>query len=267
MDLTKFGEDLKKLRQEKQVSLMDISFSTRINIKFLEAIEAGKFSVLPQTYIRAFLREYGEAIGLGADEILRRYEGILEPQAQPAPREATPSVKTPSPPITKPSEVRVERFSMSLKKNLLFAGVLLAGVAFVMILRTPTPKLPDATQEIPFDAVVKESEATTFKPDTTRRTYVPTPPVQPDSLRLEIQTTDSVWISILVDGKSTLEYLFPPNRKKTFMAKDQFSITMGNAGGATFKLNGKDLGSLGKRGLIVRSVLINQARLKTLSSG
>jgi cytoskeletal protein RodZ len=58
MDLSKFGEELKKLRLEKQVSLMDISFSTRINIKFLEAIEAGKFSVLPQTYVRAFLREY-----------------------------------------------------------------------------------------------------------------------------------------------------------------------------------------------------------------
>jgi hypothetical protein len=61
--------------------------------------------------------------------------------------------------------------------------------------------------------------------------------------------------------------LFPPNRKRSFMAKDQFSITMGNAGGATFKLNGKELGSLGKRGLVVRNVLINQARLKTLSSG
>jgi cytoskeletal protein RodZ len=266
MDLTKFGDELKRLRLEKQVSLMDISFSTRINIKFLEAIEAGKFSVLPQTYIRAFLREYGEAIGLGGEEILRKYESLREPQVQPASRETTTPVSTAPSPGAKSFERKAEKFSMSLKKNLLFAGVLLAGVAFVLILRSPVPKSQDAAQEIPFDAVVKESEATAYKPDTTRRTFVPAP-VQPDSLTLEIQTTDSVWISILVDGRTTLEYLFPPNRKRSFMAKDQFSITMGNAGGATFKLNGKELGSLGKRGLVVRNVLINQARLKTLSSG
>src|SRR5512140_271469 len=104
MDLIKFGEDLKKLRLEKQVSLMDISFSTRINIKFLEAIEAGKFSVLPQTYVRAFLREYGDAIGLPADEILRRYDAIREPKAQPVVREAAPTTKTAPPPLVKPSE-------------------------------------------------------------------------------------------------------------------------------------------------------------------
>ncbi len=267
MDLTKFGEELKKLRLEKQISLMDISFSTRINIKFLEAIEAGKFSVLPQTYIRAFLREYGEAIGLGAEEILRKYDALLQPKT-PAPSRETAPVKPSVPSAVKPAGSRTEMFSVSLKKNLLFAGVILAGVAVLLLLRTPTSKSPDSTQEIPFDAVVKESEATAFRPDTLRRAYVPPPQVQlPDSLKLEMQTSDSVWISILVDGKTTLEYLFPPNRKRTFVAKDQFSITMGNAGGATFKLNGKELGSLGKRGLVVRNVLINQARLKSLSSG
>jgi cytoskeletal protein RodZ len=268
MDLSTFGEELKKLRLEKQVSLMDISFSTRINIKFLEAIESGKFSVLPQTYIRAFLREYADAIGLGGEEILRKYDALREPQTRPVTRQTAPSTSTVPSPAAKPFERKAEKISMSLKKNLLFAGVLLAGVAFVLILRTPVQKSPDAAQEIPFDTVVKESEATAYKPDTTRRAFVPAPvPVQPDSLRLEMQTTDSVWISILVDGRTTLEYLFPPNRKRTFLAKDQFSITMGNAGGATFKLNGKELGSLGRRGLVVRNVVIDQARLKTLSSG
>ncbi len=267
MDLGKFGEELKKLRLEKQVSLMDISFSTRINIKFLEAIEAGKFSVLPQTYIRAFLREYGEAIGLGGEELLRKYDALRQPQPQTAPKES-PSAVSPAPPPVKPLERKTATMSVSLKKNLLFAGVLLAAVAFFFILRSPVQKPQDAAQEIPFDAVVKESEATTYKPDTTRRVFAPPPvPVQPDSLRLEMQTSDSVWISILVDGKTTLEYLFPPNRRRTFVAKDQFSITMGNAGGATFRLNGRELGTLGKRGLVVRNVVINQERLKSLSSG
>jgi len=263
MDLSKFGEELKKLRLEKQVSLMDISFSTRINIKFLEAIEAGKFSLLPQTYVRAFLREYGEAIGVGAQEILRMYDDYREPRSPQAPREVPP-VQRPTPPPVKTPEPRTQKVSLALKKNILFAGLLLAAVGFVLILRSPTARSPEPVQEIPFDAVVKESEASTYKPDTLASVVIPPPVQQPDSLHLEMVTTDSVWVSILVDGKKTLEYLFPPNRNRTFTAKSQFSITMGNAGGASFKLNGKDLGTLGKRGMVVRNVLINEARLKSL---
>jgi hypothetical protein len=265
MDLSKFGEELKKLRLEKQVSLMDISFSTRINIKFLEAIESGKFSILPQTYVRAFLREYGDAIGLGGEEVLRRYDALREPQSSPATREAQPSPQPAPTASARSSEPKSQRISVGLKKNLLFAGVLLATVAFVLILRTPSTKSPDTAQEIPFDSVVHESEATSFKPDSLASAVVTPPPViEPDSLHLEMATTDSVWISILVDGKKTLEYLFPPNRRRTFTAKDRFSITMGNAGGASFKLNGKELGTLGKRGVVVRNVIINEDRLKNL---
>ena len=58
MTLEQFAEGLKQLRIEKQLTLLDISTETRINIKFLMAIENGQFYMLPQTYIRAFLREY-----------------------------------------------------------------------------------------------------------------------------------------------------------------------------------------------------------------
>jgi hypothetical protein len=37
---------------------------------------------------------------------------------------------------------------------------------------------------------------------------------------------------------------------------------MGNAGNATFQLNGKDIGSLGRRGAVVRNAVISEANLK-----
>ena len=45
-------------------------------------------------------------------------------------------------------------------------------------------------------------------------------------------------------------------------AKERFVVTMGNAGGATFQLNGKDIGALGKRGAVVRNAVISEANLK-----
>ena len=82
-----------------------------------------------------------------------------------------------------------------------------------------------------------------------------------DNLVLEMVTTDSIWFSIVIDGKEAEEYLFPPLRQKIFTAKNEFSITMGNGGGARFKLNGKELGVLGKRGAVVRNLVINKSNL------
>jgi hypothetical protein len=47
-----------------------------------------------------------------------------------------------------------------------------------------------------------------------------------------------------------------------WVAKERFVVTMGNAGGATFRLNGKDIGSLGKPGAVVRNSILTKANLK-----
>ena len=49
--------ELKKAREQKGMSLSDIADATLINIRFLEEIERGNFSFLPETYIRGLLRE------------------------------------------------------------------------------------------------------------------------------------------------------------------------------------------------------------------
>ena len=77
MNLEQFGEELKQTRLEKEISLMDISAETRISLKFLDAIEHGQFQILPQTYVRAFLREYAMMIGLDPNDIMQRYESAM----------------------------------------------------------------------------------------------------------------------------------------------------------------------------------------------
>lgn len=83
-----------------------------------------------------------------------------------------------------------------------------------------------------------------------------------DTLVLEMTTTDDIWFSIIIDGKERQEFLFPPLRQRVFTAQKEFSITMSNAGGATFKLNGRDIGMLGKRGAVIRNVLINKSNFE-----
>ena len=69
-----FGEELKAARESKNISLQDISKATRINIKFIEAIEAGNLNILPPTYIRAFIKSYAKNVGLNQEDTITRYE-------------------------------------------------------------------------------------------------------------------------------------------------------------------------------------------------
>lgn len=259
MNLEQFGEELKKLRQEKEVSLSDISVETRINQKFLESIESGKFHILPQTYIRAFLKEYASMIGADPDEILEKYDLARQETLTSNIFESNLQSKHK---IQKEDQKPFEL--SSIQRNLIFGSIILLAIVVITILaytnRNSTSDKPP--KEISFDNVIRENEAVSITAPYTITDTQTTPRIQKiDSLYLQINTQDSVWISILIDGKKGESYLLSPNRKKTWVAKEKFSITMGNAGGAFFQLNGKDIGYLGKRGAVIRNAIITEANL------
>ncbi|MFZ1320423.1 MAG: helix-turn-helix transcriptional regulator [Ignavibacteria bacterium] len=69
-----FAEDLKAIREEKNISLKSISQQTRLNITVLENLENGEFNFQPQAYIRAFLKQYIACLDLDVEEILFDYD-------------------------------------------------------------------------------------------------------------------------------------------------------------------------------------------------
>ena len=69
----KFVEQRKNLNKD----LVDISAETKVNIKYLRAIESGDFDILPNVYIRLFLRTYSDYLELNSDEILNDYDVFM----------------------------------------------------------------------------------------------------------------------------------------------------------------------------------------------
>jgi len=68
------GEELKREREFREISLRDISDATKINIRMLEAIEKDRFESLPGgIFNRNFIRAYAEFIGLDPEVIIRKY--------------------------------------------------------------------------------------------------------------------------------------------------------------------------------------------------
>lgn len=72
------GERLKETREELDMSLDTLQEKTKIQKRYLMAIENGDFHVLPGSfYARAFIKEYAIAVGLDPNELLDQYQGEI----------------------------------------------------------------------------------------------------------------------------------------------------------------------------------------------
>jgi cytoskeletal protein RodZ len=103
------GEELRHKREQRGISLAEISEATRIGTRFLKAIETDNFSILPGgIFTRSFIRAYAKHVGMNEDEAVGLYlqqvagptaeqqEAAGQPPAEQAPAEQ--STKRPAPP-------------------------------------------------------------------------------------------------------------------------------------------------------------------------
>ena len=255
--------ELKSAREAKRLSLADISDATLVNIDFLRAIEQGKTDILPQTYIRAFMREYASFVGLDPAEIMRKYDAMQkprEPERPPARTEEKSPAMAPivpeSPPAT--TQPRTPLNPQAAKLAILGAVAITLGITLWNLLSSQPP----AATEIPFDAVVKDNESRTGA-DTARSRGLahPAGKVSADSLTLRAVTSDTVWMQLTIDAGAPREYLLRPNARISWKAKERFTLTVGNPAAVEFMLNQKPLGTLGKRGSVIRNMTVTRDKL------
>ncbi|WP_183243609.1 RodZ domain-containing protein [Anoxybacillus mongoliensis] len=80
--LTELGKRLKEAREQRNMSLDDLQQITKIQKRYLIAIEQGNYVIMPgKFYVRAFIRQYAEAVGLDPDELFEQYANEI-PNAQ-----------------------------------------------------------------------------------------------------------------------------------------------------------------------------------------
>jgi cytoskeletal protein RodZ len=72
--------DLERFRTRAGVSLEEIAHSTKIGLRFLEAIEREEFDKLPGgIFSTSYLRQYAEAIGYDEDALVAFYNQKMNP--------------------------------------------------------------------------------------------------------------------------------------------------------------------------------------------
>ena len=72
-----FYNKYKKFRIENNIDLKDISKRTKIDLKYLQAIERGKFAEIPPVYVKLFFKAYINEIGVDINEALFELDNFL----------------------------------------------------------------------------------------------------------------------------------------------------------------------------------------------
>ncbi|KQL39396.1 hypothetical protein AN960_10600 [Bacillus sp. FJAT-25509] len=77
--MTELGKYLREAREAKGLSIDDVQELTKIQKRYLEAIEEGNYEILPgQFYVRAFIRQYAETIGVDVSGFLTEKPAVEE---------------------------------------------------------------------------------------------------------------------------------------------------------------------------------------------
>lgn len=69
------GERLKRLRSDRRISLLEVSRSTQVQMKYLECLEVGDYDSLPaDVYVKGFLKNFADFLGVDDKALIRLFE-------------------------------------------------------------------------------------------------------------------------------------------------------------------------------------------------
>lgn len=270
---TTFGMRLKQEREQRGITLDQISQSTKIGTRFLQALEQDHFEQLPGgIFNKGFVRAYARFVGIDEEEAVADYltaTGANQPGAEAV--DVAPTIELPA----EPERNRAAGVPWGVLATLLliiaFSFAIWGFYSRVTSTRTQPPVQPAPVQTtapaVPSPAPertraneVKSSPQPSASPASAARTTLPSGSSPTNALSstaeaaarrdvvLQIRAREDAWVSINVDGEVTTQETLTALSEKTIRAHQQIIIKAGNIGALDFEFKGKPLPVQGKPG-------------------
>jgi len=271
--MPEFGAKFKTIRESKGLTLDQIAAETRINARFLKAIEDEEFEELPGGIVaRGFIRTYASVLELDPVQVAAEFEQRSKYREPPLAAGFRISA-TPSQDKTTRNFYPVAA-GILLLLIVVFYAVTRESTPAVTVTASPPPaavvsappSIPVATPASAPGAVPVIAEAAAPEPTTSPAITPPAASTTTDAhaMVLEIEVTENTWITLTADGSQVVSSeILHPGANRRYSADKFMKLVVGNAGGTHLKLNGRDVPSLGQTGQ-VRTLQITPETIKDL---
>jgi cytoskeletal protein RodZ len=228
------GETLAEQRREAGLTVKYVSAQTRIRETVIRGIENNDFSMCGgDFYARGHIRSISQVIGMDPEPLVREYD-----QAHGGP-ETLSAVTAFEPEI--PLRIRERRAPN-------WSAAMMIALAFVAIYGLVRVFSGDGT---PTRAGRPTTSPAAQPTSATQDRSVPVLPRK--QVELKVKARRSSWLDVRdANGKEIFSGLVRPGDVKQWTATRRLRILIGNGGGVKLTVNGKDLGSPGASGEVLR---------------
>ena len=253
----RFGDELRRERLAREISLEEISAATKISLRLLTALEASDLKRLPApAFTRGFIRSYAQHIGIDAEEKICAYLAELARNSNG------------NAPMIVPGRRRFWRGRGTT------AGMLVGGVTALLLLlgliarpqRHATARMESPTPARAARAVDLKNLTVSSEPTPAVRQPALAPAAAPAAapqggaaetvVSLVLEFDQDSWTKLDTDEGTVFSGLIRRGEVKRFESRGGFRITLGNAGGVRATVNGQAVQPLGRAGQVVRDLPI-----------
>ena len=270
-----FGDNLKREREMRGVSLDEISAATRIATRFLQAIENEQWDQLPGgVFNRGFVRAVAHYLGLDEENIVAEYAlAVNDNPTVPVWTGRPPAVAAPQPwiPWILAAVVVIVLLGggwFGTRRVLAWRAARRAARDAAMSAQAapvPPPVTSADSTPAPAPAPTDATPAVTAAPDGSPAPADAAPPADAP-MELKVEAVKKTKVKIDADGERVFDETLKAGENHTFEAKDQFQVDARDAGALLLELNGKTLAPIGPPGHSGKVTLTREA-LKGAAGG
>jgi cytoskeletal protein RodZ len=245
------GRTLREARERRGVSLRQISNTTRIAVSVLESLERDDISRLPGgIFSRAFVRSYAVEVGLDPEETIRQFIAQFPVDAVTA---GHPAVRV----VDDGEGIDSRRRTTGVFGRLIAVSVPIMALMLYFGSRSRTPEFESgAPAEIGTDALAADPAATGQRapgtpPAPESGGIAAAPESRTDRLLVGLAAIGPCWVSVTVDGRAVFAREMRAGERELVEARQEVTVTAGDASALRLTLNGQDARPLGAAGRVV----------------
>ncbi len=269
------GTRLKRLRLEKGISLEEVHKKTKVHLDILKAIEEDNLINFSPVYLKGFLKIYCKFLGVDPHDHIPdykepEYKAVLSDKLKESSKNSLSFSRVASNVMgyLKPLLNNLKR------KNIIVALVVIVGIIFVFKLGKIVSARGSSSKKITkaaaasntSDKMTKAVKASQSAPVTTEAESTPSTISIPQGksttgIKLGIRAKEDCWIQLKADGRMVFQNILKKGRFESWQADEKIEFSLGNAGVVDLEVNGKLVSNLGRRGQVIKGIVITKEGL------